>query len=310
MRDLIAILVVALFPAVATAAEGPDWAYPVTPRGPAPDNEKFIQVPGSDKKYTEAQIGDAFNPPDWFPSEHPLMPQVVAHGNAPGVRGCALCHLPTGDGHPESSGLAGLPAAYIIRQMAEFKNGGRKGIRATTMIGIGQAITDADAKAAAEYFASLKPSFWTKVVETDTVPVSFVGEGGMRFETANGGKEPTGNRIIELPQDEPGARARNPHTGFVAYVPVGSVAKGEALAANGGGGKTVPCAICHGQGLKGLGEVPAITGRSPMYVFRQLFDIQSGNRSGTAVALMKQVVDKLTPDDMIALAAYLGSREP
>ena len=44
----------------------------------------------------------------------------------PVARACALCHLPTGNGHPESASLAGLPAAYIMRQMAEFKNGGRK----------------------------------------------------------------------------------------------------------------------------------------------------------------------------------------
>ena len=43
---------------------------------------------------------------------------------------------------------------------------------------------------------------------------------------------------------------------------------------------------------------------------RQLNDMQSGTRSGAAMALMKAVVEKLTVDDMIAIAAYLGSREP
>ena len=85
-------------------------------------------VPGSTKQYTQAQIDDPFNPPDWFPDEHPPMPQIVAHGGAkPAGRACAQCHLPTGDGHPESASLAGLPANYIVRQMAAFKNGDAQG---------------------------------------------------------------------------------------------------------------------------------------------------------------------------------------
>jgi cytochrome c553 len=102
---------------------------------------------------------------------------------------------------------------------------------------------------------------------------------------------------------------RNPRVGFIAHVPPGSLAAGQALAAN-GGGKTVPCTLCHGQGLKGLGDVPGLAGRSPMYIFRQLNDIKTGNRSGASLALMKPVVDKLSDDDMIALSGYVGSLQP
>ena len=45
-------------------------------------------------------------------------------------------------------------------------------------------------------------------------------------------------------------------------------------------------------------------------LIRQLNDIKSGDRSGGNVELMKAVVTNLTQDDMIAIAAYLGSREP
>jgi hypothetical protein len=38
------------------------------------------QVPGSERAYTQAQIDDAFNPPDWFPDEHRTMPPIVAQG--------------------------------------------------------------------------------------------------------------------------------------------------------------------------------------------------------------------------------------
>ena len=77
-----------------------------------------------------------------------------------------------------------------------------------------------------------------------------------------------------------------------------------------GGDKTVPCAICHGPTLQGLGEVPPIAGRQATYVVRQLFGIQDGSRGGISAALMQQVVEKLTLDDMLAIAAYTASRQP
>ena len=86
--------------------------------------------------------------------------------------------------------------------------------------------------------------------------------------------------------------------------------KGEAIVTTGADGKTLPCAICHGPDLKGLGDVPPIIGRSPMYIYRQLNDIKIGTRNGAMVPLMKGVVEKLTDDDMIGIAAYLVSKTP
>ena len=308
-RLISAIVLVGLSTLPAIAADDLSWAYPLTPRADQPDNLILKQVPGSTKAYTQVQIDDPFNPPDWFPDEHPPMPPIVAQGQKPAVRACAQCHLPTGNGHPESSGLAGLPVPYLVRQMAEFKNGGRKGVRAATMIAIAQAISDADTVAAGEYFSALKPGVWTKVVETDTVPKSYVGPGAMRFLAPEGGTEPIGERIIVLPQDEARAKSRDPRSGFVDYVPVGSLARGEALVSS-GGGKTVPCVICHGKSLAGIGELPAIAGRPPTYIVRQLNDMKTGARSGISMALMKAVVEQLDIADMIAIAAYVGSREP
>ena len=122
-------------------------------------------------------------------------------------------------------------------------------------------------------------------------------------------KEPIGNRIIVLPQNPHLAELRDPHSGFIDYVPTGSIVKGAALMA-GGEGKTITCTICHGPNLKGLGEVPSIAGRPATYIFRQLNDMKIGNRKGPWVELMKQVVEKLDDNDMIALSAYLGSLDP
>ena len=323
MKRLAAILAVVIFPAVAFAAApapvpgppptGPDWAYPPTPLPPPLPNPDPAQgVPGSDKSYTQAQIDDGFNPPDWYPAEHAAMPYIVAHGRAPAARACALCHLPLGNGHPESASLAGLTPGYIVEQMQVFKDNTRRNNRAAVMHDIAAAIGDADVKAAAEYFAALTPKPWERVVEAATVAKSYVGPGAMRFqqEGVEAGTEPIGNRIIELPEDERRAHQRDAHSGFVAYVPPGSIARGRMLVTMGDGGKTIPCGICHGQDLRGLGDVPRLAGRSPIYLYRQLNDIKAGLRSGDSVALMTAVVANLAPEDMVAIAAYVGSQTP
>jgi cytochrome c553 len=313
MRIMLPLALLAPLALPVLAAELPGWAYPVNPQAKPPDATIPIALPGSDKKYTQAQIDDGFSPPDWYPGDHPPMPDVVAHGRKEtNARACALCHLTSGGGHPESAGISGLPAGYIIRQMQEFKSGERKGMRAVAMIPIAKGLSDEDFKTAAEYFAAMKYPVWYKVVEGDTVPKSYLGNGAMRFpvEGAEAGTEPIGNRIIELPQNDLSAESRDPRTGFVAHVPAGSVKKGEEIVTTGAAGKTLPCAICHGPDLKGLGDVPPIVGRSPMYIYRQLNDIKIGTRNGSMVPLMKGVVAKLDDGDMIAIAAYLTSRGP
>jgi cytochrome c553 len=317
MRALVSIAALGMLvlPAVQAQAQAPaqslpEWAYPVAPPPKPPDAAKPTQLPGSTKQYTQAQIDDRFNPPDWYPQEHPPLPDVVAHGRPPNGLACALCHLTSGGGHPESAGVSGLPVQYFLRQMAEFKSGIRKGMRGGVMIQIAKAISDDDMKAAADYFGSMKYPVWYKVVEADTVPKSYLGNGAMRFPVENGGTEPIGNRIIELPQSDLSAESRDPRTGFVAHVPTGSIKKGEMIVATGAGGKTIACAACHGVDLKGVSEVPPIAGRSPMYIYRQLNDIKIGTRSGLWTPLMKRVVAQLTDDDMIAISAYLASREP
>jgi cytochrome c553 len=307
---LIVGLVSCLAPVVAAGAEKPEWAFPVTEKvqPPTKDDGKPRTAAGSALVLTRAQVDDMFNAPDWYPDMHPPMPPVVARGNKDtAVRACAVCHLPTGTGHDESAYVAGLPAAYFIRQMTDYKSGDRKG--SGTMIAMAKAITDQEIRDAAAYFASLKPRPWIRVVETDTVPKTYVGPGNKRLAHPDGGSEPIGNRIIEIPEDEEIVINRDPRAGFVAYVPKGSIARGEALVAT-GGGTTIACGICHGPTLQGLGEVPALAGRHPNYIVRQLWSMQNGERVGVSAALMKAVVEKLSVDDMLAIAAYTASRTP
>jgi cytochrome c553 len=56
--------------------------------------------------------------------------------------------------------------------------------------------------------------------------------------------------------------------------------------------------------------VPPIAGRSPSYVARQLFDMQTGARRGLWSDLMKQAVATMTGDDLVNISAYVASRVP
>ena len=141
------------------------------------------------------------------------------------------------------------------------------------------------------------------------MPKSYVSvKGRQRLPLPNGSTEPLGDRIIELPQDVASATSRDPHSGFVAYVPVGSVMKGARLVKTGSENKTIACAICHGDSLEGLGDVPRIAGLHPAYVARQLYAFQTGTNHGASAALMKKVVANLTADDILDISAYLATR--
>src|SRR5258708_20385527 len=240
MRALVYVAVLGVLAVPAMAAELPEWAYPVAPpAGSPPDNTVQKSLAGSTKKYTAAQINDRFGPPDWYPEDHPPMPDVVAQGKKPNAPACDLCHLTNGAGHPESAGVSGLPAGYIMRQMAEFKAGARKGMRAPIMVTIASALTEEETKAAAEYFASIKYPQFYKVVETDMAPKSYVGAGAMRFAAKEGGTEPIANPIIEIPADEERTDARDPRAQHIPYVPTGGIEKAERIVTTGAGGKTV-----------------------------------------------------------------------
>jgi cytochrome c553 len=300
-----------------TVADPPPlpWAYTVNdPSYKAPADEGSIKhIPNTEVAMTWAQAHDANNVPDWHPNEHPPMPDVVVHGRKGVVRACGYCHYPNGLGRPENSAIAGLPVAYFIQQVADFRSGARKSSEAkmgppNLMIDTAKGASDDEVKAAAEYFAALPIKPWIKVVETKIVPKSII-VGGMHSQLPGTEMEPLGERIMEFPEDLERTELRDFDAPFVAYVPEGSVKKGEALATT-GGGKTLQCGICHGPDLRGLGPIPRIAGRSPSYIARQLYDIQHGSRNGIGAQLMKPAVQALTEDDIISLSAYVASLAP
>jgi cytochrome c553 len=288
------------------------WAYPFNPPDFKPRAEDNVprSVPDSTATYSVTQLRDRFIAPIGRLAKQPPLPPIVAEGRKPNVYACGFCHRTDGSGGPENASLSGLPEAYIIQQMQDY----RSGPRTTTvpkrnvdlMISLSKDITDAEIEAAAEYFSSVKPRANIKVVEADTVPMTFVSSWHYAAKTTTE-TEPVGARIVEMPDDLEQFDNRDPRSTFTAYVPRGSVAAGAALVSN-GSGKTVPCAICHGADLRGLGHVPPLAGRSPTYLVRQLHDMQTGKRAGIGSQLMQASAAKLNNDDMVAIAAYLASR--
>ena len=101
----------------------PAWAYPVNPpdfKVPSDDGAPR-HVPDSTAAFTLTQARDLFFALDWHPSDHPPLPDIVALGRKPDVMACGVCHRADGPGGPENSGIAGLPAQYIVQQMADSK---------------------------------------------------------------------------------------------------------------------------------------------------------------------------------------------
>jgi cytochrome c553 len=290
------------------------------------EQTRLRTLTGSSATYSLVDVRDGSNVIDWFPDDHPMpMPDIIRHGPA-GMgtlkRGCGSCHLPNGQGRPENAPPGGLPVAYFIRQMQDFRNGLRRTAdprkpNTYTMIDLARGMTDDEITQAANYFAAIKYREWTRVVETAVVPATRIA-GNLFLPISDERTEPIAGRIIEVPSDQEQTEAyRNPRVGFVAYVPPGSIEKGKDLVATGGmrvvgntiiQGKTTPCVTCHGLDLMGVADVPPIAGRSPSYIVRQIWDIQQGTRNGAAVQLMKMAVSQLTPEDLVSVAAYVSSR--
>jgi len=243
------------------------------------------------------------------------MPVVVAVGRKPSVYACGYCHLPDGTGRPENAALAGLPADYIKAQVADVRSGARhsawRGPYKPTdlMQSSAENSTDEEIAAAAAYFSKLPMKRRVEVVEATDVPQT--RELGWLYVPIEGaGTEPLGQRIIEMPLDHERHELRDSASGFRAYVPTGSIARGKGLVEGGGDGVTVACGTCHGPDLRGVGLIPPLAGRSPTYIVRQLLAFKTGSRATVAGQPMLSVVNRLEIEDMIAVAAYTATQEP
>lgn len=279
---------------------------------PAEDGIKR-SLPDTDLTFTRNEAYFAYGPADWYPGDHSEMPSIVANGRqADGIKACGLCHYPNGQGKMENGHISGLPEAYFREQLAAFDRGNRRSAdprKANTneMAMIAANLTDEEIEQVVEYYTSLPFRKMARVVESAEAPQVRVTNNRLMLPLPDTEPMPLGQRIIEVAEHpERTEMSRDPRGGFVAYVPVGSVAKGEELVRT-GGGRTIQCGLCHGPDQTGLAAIPSIAGRTASYTMRQLWDIKQGTRVSP---IMVPIVANLSAEDMLNIVAYLTGLEP
>ena len=302
-----------------TTFEVPAWAFPVQvgalPPATGRDTAVVAAVPTSRAKFTVGRTRDRFDVADWNPGTHRAAPPIVMHGRKPSVMACGFCHLADGRGRPENAMIAGLPVDYFVEQVKDMRTRARHSgspvpfPSAATMQQIADSVTDTEVAEAARYFAKVRARRGSHVIESDSIP---------RFQTLNGlstflpgnEKEALGGRLVDVAVDLRRHELHDPMAEYVTYAPRGGLARGRTLALDGPGGGVKGCTSCHGADLRGVKLVPPLAGRYPSYLLRQLIAFRTGARNGATSAPMHDVAAALSLDDMIAAAAYAGSRAP
>lgn len=295
MKKFAWLLAGALFPVAAMAADapGPGWAFLTPdPNAPAP-----------------AGGGGGGGAAPAAASAQPGVPMIVVAGKGQDVRPCNTCHTPSGMGQPELANIRGLNTAYFERQMQDFKNGMRGGPRSAAMIGFAKGMSDDEIKEVAAYYASLKPVQWTRISELNVAPKTIVGRNSQRTKVEGTDTEEVGQRVIEF-ANNPAAVRQMAEPAFIAFVPPGALGSGRNLVTTGAAGKTMECAGCHGDKLQGTEDIPGIAGRSPVYIARQIYSFKNGVRKGPFAEIMKEVVAKLSDEDVVAISSYVSSLNP
>ncbi|MEY4761186.1 MAG: hypothetical protein RLZZ200_1042 [Pseudomonadota bacterium] len=298
----------------------------VIPEESEEEQTRLRQVEGSARRYSLVEIRNRLDAVDWFPEDHPAMPDIVKSGSqgmGENRWGCARCHMPNGKGRPENAPVSGQSAEYFVRQLQDMRNGLRvssdpRKANALLMVALAKAMTDAEMRETAAYYTGLPATPWVTVVETERVPQVKPTSARLFLPVPDAPWEPIGQRILEVPLNPGEFELANSRSGLLAYVPVGSVRRGERLVTTGGmtrvggkdiPGKTIACSSCHGPDLKGMGDAPAIAGRSPSYLVRQMYDIKTGARRSALALTMRPAVRDLVNEDFVDIAAYLGSRK-
>ena len=291
------------------------WAYPVAP----PHTSALMTPPGvyvtpdGKRKLNAAQV-EALNPADedWFPGSHPHPPEVILHASKNGAAPCAECHLVSGQGEVGIPDIAGLKADYLLEQLHAFRAGTRRSaqpdrVATEAMIGVAKTWSEQDLKAAVAYFAGLPRHKAIRMVVADDAPSMHTERFGWTYADRTGGLRALNGTVAETPESVVKVFMGDPSNLEVVYASKSTLTIGEALVRSGGGGGQ-PCTVCHGADLRGTPVAPALAGRDPSYIARQLWDIRCGTRSGPGVAFMQGVAHGLSPRDMTAVAAYLASQ--
>lgn len=89
------------------------------------------------------------------------------------------------------------------------------------------------------------------------------------------------------------------------------IARGEQLVRKGDAEKVIPaCITCHGERLTGMEPgIPGLVGLRPTYIIAQLTRWQVGDRHAIEPDCMKRIANRLSNDDVVAVAAWLSRQK-
>jgi len=157
----------------------------------------------------------SFPAPDCTPPIIPLLPEIRAKGQeSRDVFACGFATEADGRAARKTRHLPGFRTSYIkaadgrISRMAQGKLPCPERGPPQLMIALAKAASEQEVQASAEYFAALKPSPLIKVVETETVPKTYVRgmvSGRFRKRPERGDREPhyrspRGRRAVRKPR--------------------------------------------------------------------------------------------------------------
>lgn len=92
----------------------------------------------------------------------------------------------------------------------------------------------------------------------------------------------------------------------------GDLERGRQIARHGDWKSDVPaCVSCHGMSGEGVAPgFPALAGQQPDYLFSQLAAWHAGERKNSPQSLMDDIAQRMSPEDMRAVADYFGTLLP
>ena len=178
---------------------------------------------------------------------------------------CGACHGATGISPAETyPNLAGQQAAYIVKQLSDFKSGARTDMMMAPMA---VNLSEQDMADLGAYFASQPRTVETATESSDTsAPTAAAPAGNVEIVTSTSAKA----------------------------IYAGDVKSGQE--------KSAMCVACHGtDGNSLVAMYPKLAGQSANYLAKQLADFKSGARVDP---VMVGMVAGLSAKDMDDLAAY------
>ncbi|MDP7592822.1 MAG: c-type cytochrome [Litorilituus sp.] len=184
---------------------------------------------------------------------------------------CGACHGATGvNPSPTYPDLAGQHAAYLVKQLADFKSGARTDVMMAPMAAN---LTDQDMADLAAFYASQERAKATVASDSASSPSISAPAGDIELVTSTSAKA----------------------------IFAGDVKSGQA--------KSAMCVACHGaDGNSPVPMYPNLAGQSEKYLIKQLAHFKSGERKNPVMAGIAAGLSETDMKDLSAFFAVQASK--